>query len=362
MHAMAESVYQHPEPFLLESGGILPSLRLAYRTFGTLNEAGDNVIWACHALTANNDVFDWWEGLFGEQALFNPEAHFIVCVNNPGSCYGSSGPLDINPYTGLPWFDYFPALSIKDIARSFELLRRQLGIQKIHSLIGGSQGGQIALEWALLNPDLAEHLILIATNARHSPWGIAFNESQRLAIKADRTYYSQTEEGGKKGLAAARSIALLSYRSYDTYGQTQEDPDTAKTSDYRAAAYQRYQGEKLVNRFNAYSYVRLLDAMDSHHIARGRTGSLEESLSLIRSRTLVISVSSDILFPVQEQAFLARHITGARHITINSAYGHDGFLIETAELSRVINGFYEDDRSEQPARSHHTHYTFEKQL
>lgn len=334
------NTYTHVGKFHLENGEVLPNVEITYHTYGSLNNEKNNVIWVCHALTANSDVFDWWKGLFGENDLFNPKDYFIVCANNLGSCYGTTGPLSINSYTKQSWYSYFPQITIKDQANTLEILRQHLGIKKIHTLIGGSQGGQIAQEWALTVPDLTENLILIATNARHSPWGVAFNESQRLAIKADRTYYSNTDDGGQKGLAAARSIALLSYRGYQTYQETQKEEGNQKSNDFLASSYQRYQGEKLVKRFNAYSYVRLLEAMDSHNVARDRATTIETALKQIKVKTLVIGVTNDILFPVSEQKFLAEHIEGAEYIEVESFYGHDGFLIETEKLSTVISEYY----------------------
>ncbi|MEO6301815.1 MAG: homoserine O-acetyltransferase [Bacteroidia bacterium] len=334
------STFTYQKRFQLESGQSLPSLEIAYHTYGTLNKERNNVIWVCHALTANANVFDWWHGLFGEDSLYNSKDYFIVCANNLGSCYGTTGPLSINSETKEAWFNYFPQITIKDIAASLELLKDHLRIDKIHTLIGGSQGGQIAQEWALQNKDLVENLILVATNAQHSPWGIAFNESQRLAIKADRTYYSNTVDAAKKGLSAARSIALLSYRGYATYDVTQKDENYNKTNNYASASYQRYQGEKLVNRFNAYSYVRLLDAMDSHNVARNRTETKEQALKQIKTNTLVIGLTTDILFPLTEQKFLAKHIKNASYTEIDSAFGHDGFLIETEKITKVIKAYY----------------------
>lgn len=348
---MKFQTYSYGKKFTLECGRILPKLDIAYHTFGKLNETRDNVVWVCHALTANSNVFEWWPGLFGENDLFNPDDYFIICANNLGSCYGTTGPASINEDLKQPWCGYFPQLTIRDIANGFELLQKHLGIEKVHTLIGGSQGGQIAQEWALQNPSLADNLILIATNARHSPWGIAFNESQRMAVKADRTYYANTEDGGRKGLAAARSIALLSYRGYDAYNATQKDETNNKVENYAAASYQRYQGEKLVNRFNAYSYVRLLDAMDSHNVARNRADKPEYALNRIQAQTLVISVTSDILFPSSEQKFLAKHIKGAVYEEIDSDFGHDGFLIETKKISSLIAKFYAQNQllKKQPA-------------
>ncbi|MBL7919681.1 MAG: homoserine O-acetyltransferase [Bacteroidia bacterium] len=341
---MSLQKFTYQKRFQLESGQSLPSLEIAYHTFGTLNKERNNVIWVCHALTANSNVFDWWNGLFGEKSLYNPNDYFIVCANNLGSCYGTTGPLSINNETKEAWFNYFPQITIKDIAASLELLKDHLRIDKIHTLVGGSQGGQIAQEWALQNKNLVENLILIATNAQHSPWGIAFNESQRLAIKADRTYYSNTTDAAKKGLCAARSIALLSYRGYNTYDVTQKDENYNKTNNYASASYQRYQGEKLVNRFNAYSYVRLLDAMDSHNVARNRAETKELALKQIKAHTLVIGLTSDILFPLAEQKFLAKNIPGANYAEIDSSFGHDGFLIETEKLSKIISIYYANEK------------------
>ena len=338
---MNNKVIAYKKRFPLESGLSLPQLEIAYHTYGTLNADKSNVIWVSHALTANSDVFDWWKGLFGDNNLFNPKDHFIVCANNLGSCYGTTGPLSINPDTNEPWFSYFPQITIRDMANTLQVLKQHLGIEKIHTLIGGSQGGQIAQEWVLRYPEVTKNLILIATNAQHSPWGIAFNESQRLAIKADRTYFGNTVAGGEKGLQAARSIALLSYRNYLTYNSTQKNADNTHPHNHAASSYQRYQGEKLVKRFNAYSYVRLSEAMDSHHVARERAYSVESVLNEISVPTLVIGVTSDVLFPVNEQQTLAKFIPNATYSEIDSLYGHDGFLIETAQLTEHIKHFYQ---------------------
>lgn len=342
---MSRKIYIHEKRFALESGLSLPKLEIAYHTYGTLNADKSNVVWVAHALTANSDVFDWWPGLFGEHDLFNPNNYFIVCANNLGSCYGTTGPLSINPDTNEPWYSYFPHITIRDMANTLEVLKQHLGIHKIHTLIGGSQGGQIAQEWVLQNPGGIEQLILIATNAQHSPWGIAFNESQRLAIKADRTYFSNSASGGEKGLQVARSIALLSYRNYHTYNSTQKNTGVNNLNNHAAASYQRYQGEKLVKRFNAYSYVRLSEAMDSHHVARERAYSIETVLNGIEIPVLIIGVSSDILFPVNEQQLLAKYIKKSVYREIDSLYGHDGFLIETRQLTTHISRFFESSQS-----------------
>ena len=336
---MDYKIFEYEKDFQLENGRTLPGIHIAYHTYGTLNKDKSNVVWVCHALTANSDVCDWWKGLFGEGYFFNPQEHFIVCANILGSCYGSTGPLSVNPDLGKPWYQHFPETTVKDLVKAHQLLAVHLGIEQIEVLIGGSLGGQQALEWAITAPDTIKHLVLLATNAQHSPWGIAFNESQRLAIRADRTFHAESANGGAAGLRTARSIALLSYRTYNAYGNSQQEESSAKTGDYKAASYQRYQGDKLIKRFNAYAYYGLTRTMDSHNVGRGRT-SVTAALGQVRANTLVLAIAGDILFPPQEQEFLAANIAHAQYLEIPSVYGHDGFLIETEKITSAIQKFY----------------------
>ncbi|QNK64497.1 homoserine O-acetyltransferase [Pedobacter sp. PAMC26386] len=346
-------LYNHTKQFILENGKKLRGLQISYQTFGKLNTNKDNVIWACHALTANADVLDWWKGLFGEKNLFNPEEHFIICATVIGSHYGSTNPLSVNPVTGHPYYLSFPEFTVRDLVRGHQLLAAHLGIKKIRVLIGGSLGGQQASEWAITDGSNIENLILVATNAFHSPWGIAFNESQRLAITTDRTFYAQKPDGGMKGLKVARSIALLSYRTYEAYGTTQLESVNEKTDGFRASSYQNYQGEKLCKRYNAYSYWYLSKAMDSHNVGRGRK-SVIDALNSIKSNTLVIGIENDFLFPLVEQEFLAKYIPGAEFHSINSAYGHDGFLIETDILTNIIGNFLKESVNKKIIKLHKT--------
>lgn len=339
---MSTQIFKHTQPFELESGQKIQNLEIGYHTYGRLNANKDNVVWVCHALTANSDVFDWWKGLFGENDFFNPDDHFIVCANILGSPYGTSNPHSINHITGQPYYLAFPHYNVRDIVKAHQLLATHLKIDKIEILLGGSLGGQQAVEWAIIEPERIKNLILIATNARHSPWGIAFNESQRLALTSDRTFYANSIDGGQKGLKAARSIALLSYRGYKTYTVSQQDEDDNISNDHRATSYQNYQGQKLVNRFNAHSYWYLSKAMDSHNVGRDRKG-VEKALSLIKAKTLVIGIKSDLLFPVEEQQYLFRHIPKAAFAEFDSFYGHDGFLIETEALTNIITSFFKTD-------------------
>jgi homoserine O-acetyltransferase/O-succinyltransferase len=326
--------YKHPEPFKLESGEWLPEFELAYTTLGELNEAKSNVVWVCHAFTGNSNAADWWNGLIGEGRLYNPKEHFIICANVIGSHYGSTNALSINPIKGESYFHDFPFLTIRDVVRSIDLLRIHLGINKINTLLGGSLGGQQAVEWAIMQPELIENMVLFSTNAIHSPWGIAFNESQRMAIAADPTWLERHPKAGIEGMKVARSIALLSYRNYETYNRTQSR-DEGQKDFFRANTYQNYQGEKLQKRFNAFSYWTLSKMFDSHDVGRGR-GSVKEALGLVKSKTLVIGISSDILFPPVEQEFMAKHIPNSTYKYIESLYGHDGFLIEFEAMTDTI--------------------------
>ena len=327
------------EPLPLECGGQLAEVQIAYHTYGTLNAAADNVVWVCHALTANADVLAWWPGLFGAGQQFDPAEWFIVCANVLGSCYGSTGPTTPTGPRQKPPYTAFPRLTVRDLVAAHEQLRQHLGLERIHTLIGGSLGGHQALEWAVQQPAQFEHLVLIATSAQHSPWGIAFNEAQRLAIQADCTYAGGGPEGGQLGLRAARAVALLSYRSYEAYQRSQAEDDDVLPAFFRASSYQQYQGDKLTARFNAYSYVTLSHVMDSHHVGRGR-GGVAAALAGVRARTLVLGISSDVLFPSAEQQLLARLIPGAMYAEMDSGYGHDGFLIETAQITHFLERFY----------------------
>lgn len=320
---------------ILESGVALPRFNLGYTTYGSLNATRDNVVWVFHALTANSDPAEWWPLLVGEKKLLNPEEYFIICVNMPGSCYGSIGPLDADPVTGKPYLHNFPFFTTRDMIRMYQSLRRSLEINKIKIGIGGSMGGQQLLEWAIEEPELFEYIFPLATNACHSAWGRAFNASQRFAIETDPSWMTEDPLAGIEGMKVARSIALLSYRHYETYRNTQNEIDESKLTGYKSESYQKYQGEKLSRRFNAFSYYFLSKSMDAHNVGRGR-GTAARALKQIQARTTVIGIESDILFPVAEQQFIADHVTGAELEVIQSHYGHDGFLLEFYSIENII--------------------------
>ncbi len=330
---------KYNESFITETGFKLPSVEIAYNTWGTLNDKANNVIWICHALTANSDVESWWPGMVGKGLLFDPAEYFIVCANVLGSCYGTTGPASVNPETGKQWLNDFPLITIRDLVNVHEILRRHLGIKEIHTVIGASIGGYQALEYSIMFPDMIHRLVVLASGARQTPWALAFSESMRLAMLADQSFVSGDPDGGKKGLKAARSIALISYRTMNAYNQTQKEEDNEKLTGFRAASYQAYQGDKLVNRFNPFSYWCLTCLSDTHNIGRGR-GSITEALGKISAEVLCVGIKSDLLFPTDDQKFITAHTKGAEYVEIDSFYGHDGFLIETEVVTDVIRKFW----------------------
>ncbi|HAB41892.1 MAG TPA: homoserine O-acetyltransferase [Porphyromonadaceae bacterium] len=331
--------YTFPEPFELELGGKIENLTIAYDTYGTLAEGGGNAVWVCHALTANSDVADWWPHTVEQGAFLDPEKCFTVCANIIGSCYGTTGPLSVNPTTGKPYYGDFPRLTIRDMARAHSLLADHLGLRRIHALVGSSVGGFQAVEWIAAEPRRFGRLVLIATDVKASPWSIAIDETQRMAIKADATWGKPTAEAGAAGLAAARAIGLLSYRGGEGYNLTQQDPESdTLPDDHRACTYQRHQGDKLVKRFNAYSYMTILDAFDTHDVGRGR-GGVDAALRRICCPTMVVGLTTDIIFTPAEQREIARRIPGAVYREISSPLGHDGFLVEHGQLNAILNDF-----------------------
>ena len=328
--------FQYDHPFELEGGAVLPGIMIAYHVYGQLNADKSNVVWVCHALTANSDVAQWWPGVVGENGAVRPQDYLIICANILGSCYGSSGPLSIDPRTGEPYFGQFPMVTIRDMVKAHILLRKHLGLEKIQLLMGGSMGGYQALEWAVMEKEVIGKLFLIATSPAESAWGIAVHTAQRLAIEADPSWILPMPEAGRRGLKAARAIGILTYRNYGIMVQTQTDPDREKLDGYRAASYIQYQGDKLISRFNAYSYWLLTKAMDSHQLARGRGGRLETVLQEIDQKTLLVGVTSDILCPVEEQLFMVAHLPDAELVEIDSAYGHDGFMVEGEKIATLL--------------------------
>lgn len=317
--------YLHKGDFILESGEKIHNLIVAYHTFGQVNSDASNIIWVFHALSANSNVMEWWPGLFGDACLFNSEDHYIVCANVIGSPYGSTQALDKG----------FPQFSVRDVVAAHLLLASHLEINKIKVAIGGSFGGDQALEFAYSYEGIIENLVLIASSAKESAWAIAIHETQRIALTSDPTFGKVG--GGVEGMKAARAIGMLTYRTSRSFIENQTD-NNDKIDQFKASSYIQYQGDKFVKRFNALSYYFLTKCLDSHNIGRNRGG---ENLALrqIRIPTLVIGISSDILIPTSLQKELAKQMPNAVYKEIESTFGHDGFLVETKSISDEIFSF-----------------------
>lgn len=334
--------HRFDKPFVTENGDSIEGLELAYQVWGSPDAEHSNVVWVCHALTANSDVADWWPGTVEPGKFLDPAKWMVICVNIPGSCYGSTGPLSINPATGEPYYSDFPPLTMRDIARALSLMADALGLEHINTIIGSSVGGFQALEWAASEPWRFGRLALIATAPEATPWAIALDETQRMAIMADSSWGEPRPDAAAAGLAAARAIGLLSYRGGPAYNKTQRDaPVSEPFPQRRACSYQRHQGGKLVKRFNAYSYISILNAFDTHDIGRDR-GGIAAALASIKVPAIVIGISTDIIFPPQEMKALADMLPYARYEEIYSDMGHDGFLVENRQLNDILVPFMND--------------------
>ncbi len=329
--------FDYDKPFDLELGGRLDHLRIAYHTYGELNSRRNNVVWVCHALTADSDVADWWPHTVEKGRFLDPEHHFVVCANILGSHYGTTGPLHRNPATGKPYYGSFPDFTIRDMVRAHILLADHLGLDRISTLIGSSVGGFQAVEWAVMQPGRIGRLALIATEAKASPWTIAIDQTQRMAIEADATFGEERDDAGMAGMAAARAIGLLTYRGGSGYNLTQQDREEFPRI-HRASTYQQYQGEKLCRRYNAYSYYVILNAFDTHDVGRGR-GGVAEALRTITARTLVVGITSDMIFTPDEMRVMQERIPHSIYCEISSEFGHDGFLVEYDRLDAIIQPF-----------------------
>jgi homoserine O-acetyltransferase len=333
--------------FPLESGEALDELVLAYRTWGRLNAAADNAVIVCHALTGSADADRWWAPLFGPGRALDPERDFIVCANTLGGCYGSTGPATRGA-DGHRLGLRFPSITIRDQVRAQIALADALGIRGIRLVIGGSMGGLQALEWPLLDRRVAA-VATIAASGRHSAWCIGWSEAQRHALAADPRFRGgdyADDAHPDAGLAAARAIAMLTYRSARSLdARFGRHPGGAVFGDRAArpaapavANWLAHHGASLVARFDALSYWRLLEAMDSHDLARGR-GAYREVLRRIQLPVLVVSIPTDALYVPDEQRELAAALPDAELVDLDSEHGHDGFLIDAGRLEPIVRAF-----------------------
>ncbi|KKM08800.1 homoserine acetyltransferase [Clostridiales bacterium PH28_bin88] len=351
-----------PEGFLLESEARLSPVSVAYETYGELNSDGDNAILICHALTGDAHVAGkhsphdripgWWDEMIGPGRVFDTNRYYVVCSNVLGGCYGTTGPSSINPSTGRRYGMSFPVVTIRDMVRVQWELLRYLKVNRLVSVIGGSMGGMQALEWAVTYPDFMESAIPIATSGRLSAQGIAYNQVQRLAITQDPRWNNGDYYGAggpDAGLALARMIGTITYKSDPSWTAKFGRTFSGKRSDYfkfdgrfEMENYLLYQGQKLVQRFDANTYLYLTKAMDLHDVGRGYE-SYEKALLRIRCKVLSVGISSDFLYPTPLQKelvqILRRANRDARYAELESPYGHDAFLIEFEKMSGVLSRF-----------------------
>jgi len=330
----------------LDCGVTLAPVEVAYETYGTLNAAKSNAILIEHAFSGDAHAAGeggWWNNMIGPGKGFDTDQCFVICANVLGGCRGTTGPSSINPDTGYPWAMSFPAISIADMVRLQKKLVDYLGIERLLAVAGGSMGGMQALEWAVTYPDHVLAALPIATTARHSAQQIAFNEVGRQAIMADPDWNEGNYYGHRppaRGLSVDRMVGHITYMSDESmrqkFGRRLRAPDQ-----FEVESYLHYRGSQFVDRFDANSYIYITRAMDSYDLTqRGSLASLFES---IRTRFLVISFTSDWLYPSYQSleivsALRSRNCDVA-YCNLVSNYGHDAFLVEVEEQTELVRGF-----------------------
>jgi homoserine O-acetyltransferase len=363
-------------PLELEAGGRLGPVEAEYETYGFLNDEGSNAVLVCHALTGDAHAAGWdrdpqgplreyrrkkpgwWDVMIGPGQPIDTNRFYIVCINVLGSCYGSTGPASVNPDTGRPWGLTFPVVTVGDWARvQMELLTR-LGVKKLRSIIGGSMGGQIGLEMALAYPSRVSSVAILSAGHRVTTQGLAFNAVGRHAIINDPNFRNGDYYGSLppvKGLAAARMMAQITYLSEESMGlkfgrrlRDKESPDFTLTGiEFEMESYLKHQADSFVKRYDANSYLYMTRALDYYDAAeKWGAGDLILAASKVKARTMVVSFTSDWLFPPE----LCRELVAAMcragvpvsYVNIPSRYGHDAFLVETEAVRRLIAIFLKD--------------------
>jgi len=331
--------------FGLENGERLRDVDIAYRTWGDPANAADGAILICHALTGSADVDAWWPNIIGTGKAFDPADDFIICSNIIGSCYGTTGPVSFKPGSTQRYRADFPRISVRDMVELQRVLLDELGVSRLGLVTGPSLGGMQALEWALSYPDRVDSIVPIGVGGRHSAWCIGVSEAQRAAIAADPNWkngYYSDDAPPVDGLAAARMMAICTYRSWESFDR-RFGREQSEDEEYQVQSYLRYQGEKINERFDANTYVTLTHAMHTHDLSRDR-GAYFDVLASISQPALVVSVSTDALYPPEEQQLLAEHLPASSYEILESAHGHDGFLIETEALGKKIIRFRNANR------------------
>ncbi|QKG84039.1 homoserine O-acetyltransferase [Kroppenstedtia pulmonis] len=337
-----------------ESGVWLKSVKVKVETAGSLNDSKDNAILICHALTGDaHAVGDeehpgWWEGLIGPGGYVDTNRYFVITMNVLGGCNGTTGPSSVEPETGSPYGSRFPSVTIRDMVHVQNRCLDKMGVESLAAVMGGSMGGMLVLEWGILYADRVQKLIPIATAATLTPTAIAYNDVGRQAILSDPDFMGgdyYPGSGPLKGLSIARMIGMITYRTAELFEKRFSrnlQKSNSREPVFEIESYLRYQGNKLVNRFDANTYLCLLRAMDTHDLSRDR-GSLQQALEQIRSSVLIIGIRQDRLFPIDQQREIHQSLSQLNKQSqlqeITSEYGHDAFLIEYNRFGPRIRQF-----------------------
>jgi homoserine O-acetyltransferase len=354
------SFYHHSTPLPLEGGEILPSLTIAYETYGKLNREKSNAILVCHALSGDAHVAGfhegdekpgWWNAVIGPGKALDTDRYFVICANVLGGCKGSTGPSSVNPATGKPFGAKFPVITIRDMVNAQKLLIDQLGISQLYVIVGGSMGGMQVLQWTVTYPDHMKKAVVIATSGYSTPQQIAFNEVGRKAIISD-PHWNSGDYYGKTlpihGLALARMVGHITYLSnesmHEKFGRALQGKDRIGfdfSTDFKIESYLHHQGDTFTRRFDANSYLYITKAIDYFDLTKD--GSLTTGLAGVKAAFLVISVSSDWLYPPYQSQEIVSALTAndleIHYCEIRSNYGHDAFLLESGQINYLVGKF-----------------------
>ncbi len=355
-------VVEEKSPLRLKSGKSLGPIDVAYETYGSLNENGDNAILICHALSGDAHVAGfnsnedkkagWWDNMVGPGKGIDTDKYFVICSNCLGGCSGTTGPGDINPATGKPYGLDFPIITMEDMVEVQRLLVEKLGIKSLLCVVGGSMGGMQVMQWSVSYPDLVKSAIVVASSTRLNPQAIAFDAVGRHCILADSEFHDgqyHDSEGPGRGLAIARMIGHITYLSEKgmraKFGRSLRNSKDYKydlDSEFSVETYLDYQGQTFVERFDANSYLYITKAMDYFDLSRD-AGSLVNAMKPANSRFLVVSFTSDWLFPPEQSEEFVYALSATEkdvsYCNIESPYGHDAFLLEPDKLGKLISGF-----------------------
>ncbi|MBE6399125.1 MAG: homoserine O-acetyltransferase [Lentisphaerae bacterium] len=358
--------FKLPEPLPLDCGRVLKEVNIRYETAGTLNADASNAVLVTHALSGDAHVCGrhtpddrkpgWWDEMIGPGKMVDTNKYFVICSNVIGGCSGSTGPQSIDPDTGKPYHMNFPVITVADMVRAQKQLIDHLGIKKLLAVLGGSMGGMQVLQWAVSYPDMMNAVIPIATACQFSPQNIAFDWVAREAIKADPNWNGgeYTEDTvPARGLAAARMLAHITYLSEESmsrkFGRSLQNKDAGNSYEYdfdfdfKVESYLQYQGQRFVERFDANSYFYITRATDYFDLTAQTGGDLAKALENVKAAFLVVSFSSDWLFPTRQSKEIVDALLKNRKqvsfCEIKSGYGHDAFLLEVNTLGRMVRDF-----------------------